>query len=36
MEIRGPSPPEVSAVEIVLRQDGAGTSWFDDLEVEVL
>ena len=36
VEIRGPSPPEVSAVEIVLRQDGAGTSWFDDLEVEVL
>ncbi|MCY3737941.1 MAG: hypothetical protein OXG13_16140 [Gemmatimonadaceae bacterium] len=36
VEIRGPSPPEVSAVEIVLRQDGPGTSWFDDLEVEVL
>ena len=36
VEIRGPSPPEVSAVEIVLRQDGAGASWFDDLEVEVL
>ena len=36
VEIRGPSPPEVSAVEIVLRQAGAGTSWFDDLEVEVL
>ena len=36
VEIRGPSPPEVSAVEIVLRQDGAGTSWFDDLEVELL
>ena len=35
VEIRGPSPPEVSAVEIVLRQDGPGTSWFDDLEVEV-
>ena len=36
VEIRAPSPPEVSAVEIVLRQDGSGTSWFDDLEVEVI
>jgi hypothetical protein len=35
VEIDGPAPPEVSAVEIVLRQDGSGTSWFDDLEVEV-
>ncbi len=36
VEIHGPSPPEVSAVAIVLRQNGVGTSWFDDLEVEVL
>ena len=33
VEIRGPAPEDVSAISIVLRQDGAGTSWFDDLDV---
>ena len=36
LEITGPPPPEASAVEISLRQDGVGSSWFDDIEVEVL
>ena len=36
LEITGPPPPEASAVEISLRQDGLGSSWFDDIEVEVL
>ena len=35
-EIRGPAPPDVSAISIVLRQDGSGTTWFDDVDVEVL
>ncbi len=34
VEIRGPSPPDSGAVYLILRQDGSGTSWFDDLEVE--
>ena len=33
VEIHGPPPPEVSAIAIILRQDGTGTTWFDDLEV---
>ncbi len=36
VEIHGPPPPDASAVTLVLRQDGAGTTWFDDLDVEVL
>jgi hypothetical protein len=28
-----PYPPEVGALMIMLQQDGAGTTWFDDLEV---
>lgn len=32
----GPPPPAVSGVCIILRQDGSGTSWFDDFELEVL
>ena len=36
VEIRGPSPPDSGAVYLILRQDGRGTSWFDDLEVEPL
>lgn len=35
-EIAGPAPPDVSAISIILRQDGSGTTWFDDLDVEVL
>jgi hypothetical protein len=35
-EIRGPAPPEASAVCLVLRLDGSGTAWFDDLEVTLL
>lgn len=36
LEIHGPPPPQASAVSIILRQDGVGTSWFDDIHVEVL
>ena len=36
VEIHGPPPPEISAIAIILRQDGPGTTYFDDLEVEVL
>lgn len=36
VEIHGPPPPGVSAIYILFRQDGSGTSWLDDLEVEVL
>ena len=36
VEIHGPPPPDISAVHIICRQDGSGTTWFDDLEVEVL
>ena len=36
VEIHGPPPPEISAISIILRQDGPGTTYFDDLEVEVL
>ena len=36
VEIHGPPPPDISAIGIILRQDGSGTTWFDDLEVEVL
>jgi len=35
-EIHGPPPPDVSGIAIVLRQDGSGTTWFDDLQVEPL
>ena len=35
-QIRGPAPPEVSAVALIARLDGTGTAWFDDLEVEIL
>ncbi|HCL28191.1 MAG TPA: hypothetical protein DIC52_07125 [Candidatus Latescibacteria bacterium] len=35
-QILGPAPADVSAVEIVLRLDGIGTVWFDDIDVEVL
>jgi hypothetical protein len=35
-EIQGPPSDAVSAIEIVLRLDGAGTAWFDDIDVEVL
>jgi hypothetical protein len=33
VRLQGP-PPGISAIAIVLRQDGTGTSWYDDLEVE--
>jgi hypothetical protein len=36
VEIHGPPPPDASAICIVLRQDGSGTTLFDDLEVEPL
>ena len=36
VEIHGPPPPDISVIYIILRQDGSGTTWFDDLEVEVL
>ncbi len=36
VEIHGPPPPENSSIIIILRQDGPGTTWFDDLEVELL
>ena len=36
LTIHGPPPPEASAVAIILRQDGVGSSWFDDIDVEVL
>jgi hypothetical protein len=36
VEIHGPPPPEISAISLILRQDGPGTTWFDDLEVEIL
>ncbi len=35
-EIHGPVPAAVSAVQIVLRLDGAGAVWFDDIDVEIL
>ncbi|MFH1571045.1 MAG: hypothetical protein ABIL09_23835 [Gemmatimonadota bacterium] len=36
VELSGPAPADVSAISLILRQDGAGTTWFDDLDVEVL
>lgn len=36
VEIHGPPPPGVSAVALILRQDGSGSTWFDDLDVELL
>jgi hypothetical protein len=36
VEIHGPPPSDVSSICIILRQDGSGTSFFDDLEVELL
>lgn len=36
VEICGPPPPAINAVCLILRQDGSGATWFDDLEVEVL
>lgn len=36
VELRGPHPPKSSGAYVILRQDGGGTTWFDDLEVEVL
>ena len=35
VEIQGP-PPDIGAIYIILRQDGSGTTWFDDMEVTVL
>jgi len=31
-----PSPPEVGCLMIILQQDGSGTTWFDDLNVELI
>jgi hypothetical protein len=36
VEIQGPAPPDISAVCLVLRQDGSGTTWFDDLKVTLI
>jgi len=36
VEIHGPPPPDASAIFLIFRQDGSGTSWLDDLEVELL
>lgn len=36
VEIHGPPPPGNSSIVLILRQDGPGTTWFDDLEVEIL
>ena len=36
VEITGPPPPDTSSICIILRQDGSGTTLFDDLEVEQL
>ena len=33
--ICGQPPPDISALSIIFRQDGRGTSWLDDVEVEV-
>ena len=31
-----PSPPEIGCIMIILQQDGSGTTWFDDLKVELI
>ncbi|OGG51140.1 MAG: hypothetical protein A3F84_14445 [Candidatus Handelsmanbacteria bacterium RIFCSPLOWO2_12_FULL_64_10] len=36
VEIQGRHPPDCSGIHIILRQDGSGTTWFDDLRVERL
>lgn len=36
VEIHGPPPPSITAILIVLRQDGSGATWFDDYELEVI
>ena len=36
VELQGQRPADSNAVYIILRQDGPGTTWFDDLEVEFL
>ncbi len=36
VEIRGHHPPDCSGIHIILRQDGSGATWFDDLKVERL
>jgi len=36
VEIHGPPPPAISAICLILRQDGSGTTFFDDLDVEIL
>jgi hypothetical protein len=36
VEIQGPPPDQISAVEILLRLDGTGAVWFDDIDVTVL
>jgi hypothetical protein len=32
----GPPPPDASGICIILRQDGSGTTWFDDLDLNPL
>ena len=32
----GPPPPDTGCLMIILQQDGSGTTWFDDLEVQLL
>ncbi len=33
VEIHGPPPPDISTIHLILRQDGSGSTWFDDLEL---
>ena len=35
VQMPGPHPPAVKAIYIILRQDGSGTSYFDDLDVQI-
>jgi len=36
VELHGPPPPDIGAIYLILRQDGSGTTWFDDLVVTPL
>ena len=36
VEINGPPPTDISSISIILRQDGSGTTLFDDLAVDLI
>ena len=36
VELHGPSPLGITSILVALRQDGSGTTWFDDYELEVV